>query len=468
MKKIFLYATLLLGIFTFNACTEEDQEWADPQKYAQEDDKDALSAVVAPVVTSIKKADAEGLQQLLKTVSLPNAPEGSVLKFTKLMLGDKEIPFSTEDGNLFINPEDIDNIVADNFNSKRTIARILTLKADASVITPEGEAIPVDVTLENGETTFDVEYTPNALPAISEESAYYYIGGYNSWNLAEPTPMEDNGDGTFSAILTVGDNEYFCFAPQSAVDDQNWNSLFRAPSNGYTATSGFFNMESNNNNSFCCQKGGTYIFTISPKDWTYSYVPYSSTLWYSGDGNGWSFSPLAKVGDNFEGFYYIYKPDYKDYWGFKFETVDNWDDPKRVEFGSGGDDYTITSGGGNIELPDGYETGFYKISVNTDNLTYSLVPINVISIVGDAVGGWETPDYPLSYDTELRCWAAIYELSAGHIKFRANNDWAINWGGTTDALYQGGDNLYTEGGVFEIRLYPMCEGKGYVELIPQV
>ncbi len=37
-------------------------------------------------------------------------------------------------------------------------------------------------------------------------------------------------------------------------------------------------------------------------------------------------------------------------------------------------------------------------------------------------------------------------LASGEIKFRANDDWAINWGGDINAPTQSGDNISVEAG----------------------
>ena len=49
-------------------------------------------------------------------------------------------------------------------------------------------------------------------------------------------------------------------------------------------------------------------------------------------------------------------------------------------------------------------------------------------------------------------------LTSGAIKFRANDDWAINWGGTADALTQGGADMNVEEGTYDIKLYAWANG----------
>ncbi|MER3463276.1 MAG: hypothetical protein C4329_01435 [Chitinophagaceae bacterium] len=50
------------------------------------------------------------------------------------------------------------------------------------------------------------------------------------------------------------------------------------------------------------------------------------------------------------------------------------------------------------------------------------------SIIGDGAAGWGT-DIPMTYDAVNKVWKATTTLNtSGQIKFRANNDWTINYG----------------------------------------
>ena len=462
MKKTLLYAGILFTGCVFVACNEDFDDWADPQAYAQETAADAVAATAVNAISGTLKADdLEGAVTLLSTGTIAGA-EGASLIFTNLILNDNfAVPFTSQDGTLSVDPADLNAVVYDAFGSMASTARELTFKAEASVLTADGQALPADLKIGEG-NSFTVNYVPPTLPAISQTSQVYYIGGYNGWNLAEPTPMDKNEDGTFSVVITIGDSEWFCFAPQEAVDAGNWDMLFRAQTNGDNSASGFFNLNSASGNSFNCEKGGKYKFTVSPKDWTYSYAAVADQLYYAGDANGWGFSPLVKNGASFEGYYYIYKADNSSTWGFKFTTTPDWNNP---QYGAGEGEGTIQLDGGNCDLPSGYDSGFYKLSVNTDNLTFSLTPITVISLIGSAVNGdssWGT-DYDLTFNIDKKCWEGTFDMTDGEYKFRANHDWTISWGGADDALTtQNGANRSIEAGNYTFELYPQCDGQGVV------
>lgn len=152
---------------------------------------------------------------------------------------------------------------------------------------------------------------------------------------------------------------------------------------------------------------------------------------------------------NFDGIYTGYS-----YMGgdFKFTKHRNWDDGEynSADFTTLGEG--ISQGEGtnlNVATP-----GYYYINADlaTGSLTATLV--ETIGIIGAATpGGWDA-DTPLTYDTENDCWTVTVELIAGAFKFRVNNDWPINLGGTIDNLTQdGADIAVAEAGTYTITLY---------------
>ncbi|MBE9489398.1 MAG: hypothetical protein IMY67_03810 [Bacteroidetes bacterium] len=73
-----------------------------------------------------------------------------------------------------------------------------------------------------------------------------------------------------------------------------------------------------------------------------------------------------------------------------------------------------------------------------------------IGIVGDAVNGWLVESTPLVLsDAENSIWEIDLNLKNGHLKFRSNNSWSQNWGGTefpkARVKYWGGNIPITKG-----------------------
>lgn len=91
-----------------------------------------------------------------------------------------------------------------------------------------------------------------------------------------------------------------------------------------------------------------------------------------------------------------------------------------------GDDGTgnLTNVGDNIPVAD---DGYYYITANLSDMSYTLLKMNW-GIIGDATpGGWDAQT-ALTYDSELKVLKGAYALTAGAFKFRANDNWSNNYG----------------------------------------
>lgn len=102
-----------------------------------------------------------------------------------------------------------------------------------------------------------------------------------------------------------------------------------------------------------------------------------------------------------------------------------------VYYGMGAIDGVMQSEGGAI-IPS--ESGYYQVTVNTNTLTYSFESIQW-GIIGSATpDGWGA-DTDLAFDMETGFWKGEIAMVSGEFKFRANDDWAINYGpGSADGL----------------------------------
>jgi SusD family/Outer membrane protein SusF_SusE len=133
---------------------------------------------------------------------------------------------------------------------------------------------------------------------------------------------------------------------------------------------------------------------------------------------------------------------------FKFTDGPTWD----VDYGDTGADGALDQGGDNIIVAD---AGYYKINVDLNALTYTMEKTDW-GIIGSATaGGWDS-DQNMTYDAAEGAWTITADLVAGEVKFRANDDWALNYGDTgADALLeQDGDNIVIpSGGNYLLKLY---------------
>lgn len=116
--------------------------------------------------------------------------------------------------------------------------------------------------------------------------------------------------------------------------------------------------------------------------------------------------------------------------------------------------YGLSSGklvsGGAAITPD--DNGWYILDANVTAQTLTKTAY-MIGLVGSATpNGWGSPDQKMDYDAKTGTWKITLDLIDGEIKFRKNDGWAWNLGGTTDNLTQGGSNLAVSAGNYTISL----------------
>ncbi|MCD9854801.1 SusE domain-containing protein [Epilithonimonas sp. JDS] len=123
--------------------------------------------------------------------------------------------------------------------------------------------------------------------------------------------------------------------------------------------------------------------------------------------------------------------------GFKMIKVKgSWD----AQFGLGASAGVLSTDGGSGDIKILTE-GYYKLTVDTAALTYTIVPTTNpgttytnISIIGTATNGTDVQLTKSTFDGHL--WTAKkVNLKTGVFKFRANNAWDVNWG--TNSEYFG-------------------------------
>ena len=209
-----------------------------------------------------------------------------------------------------------------------------------------------------------------------------------------------------------------------------------------------------------------YIITVNTNDMTYDVegLAYAEMIWQAGNANGWGF-PAAGLknkgwkearnndGDYF-GFMYLNG-------GFKFRSHENsWVAP---DWGMGASEGTLQTQGGNLSA----DPGFYMVEANIANMTYNLTPITSIGVIG-GFNGWASDYAKLTYNTQTGAWEGYCEIPAGiEFKFRANENWTINWGGDMYNLSYDGENLMRNvDGTYFIQLFIPYEGNFRVIMTP--
>ena len=353
------------------------------------------------------------------------------------------------------------------------------LGSDNSFKVAAGTAKKIKVTINMMDYTFTVQ-------AINVADNYYIVGGPQDWAGSAASKAQKFShssasvvdDPVFTYVFEgTGGDIWFAIGDDEACDaiknNNDWSKLYGTTSgNGNNGLTGSLARRSALSDDGSFKVDGTSKFIrvqINMATLTYTITPlnFAEYIWEAGVNNNWGSDaqPLYCSDGNgtYVGFFYAQDADWSGGKGaFKFQTeFNNWD-VTNYGIGSGDDaSGTLTVGGDNIMVTP----GFYRAEIDLANLTYKLTSISGIGLIGPAqAGGWGE-DTDLTYNAETRAWEGTVDLTADEFKFRANDDWAINWGGSEDNLTQDGANLkITEAGKYFIQFFPLCETKSYCKI----
>lgn len=132
----------------------------------------------------------------------------------------------------------------------------------------------------------------------------------------------------------------------------------------------------------------------------------------------------------------------------KFRFNNDWGN----NLGDDGADGTLEANGANIVTT----AGFYMITLDLNNNTYSVEAAELWGVVGSGYNDWggAGPDFTFSEVNPGLWYAQNVALIDGEIKFRVNEDWGNNLGddGADGTLEANGANIAVTAGVYDIYL----------------
>lgn len=149
--------------------------------------------------------------------------------------------------------------------------------------------------------------------------------------------------------------------------------------------------------------------------------------------------------------------------GFKLlETLGQW----QPQWGAGENPGEAAVNDGSGSDPSAFAIaadGYYEFNINIDDMTYTLVDYDAsaaatyttVSMIGDSTpGGWDADTDLTQSSFDSHIWSATgVEFVDGELKFRADNDWAVNWGSTTAISgfgTQDGANIPVSAGTYDV------------------
>ena len=455
MKKTLLYSLAVLASVTLASCNGDYDDWANPQANEQEASaaKYGITFAAGPEAES-SMPDADGVINLVTVNTTDANVTGYTLK--SLKVNGEAINGEIDGNNIQVNAAELEKILCNQNNSRASVARDMKVESKVSVNLASGDAVAINSV---GETTG--KFTPTATPQL-DEKGYYMLGQVNGneWDATAPVWMNKISDGVYQLkVTTTADKNWFKFYAGSKWDEGgDWKIIdtgaLGCKENGCEDGSGYIYYDGDSwgkLQTMVIPGAGTWIVTLDMNNLTYTVG--KPVLYMAGDANGWATNDYlaGEDGVHFTGFMFLNQN------GFKFCTQPEW---KGTNYGA---NFDTAGDAANITMTEA--AGYYKVDVDLETKSYVLTPITTIGIIGSASpNGWDS-DVDMKYvpynaeTKELGYWEIKdVPFTSGEIKFRANDDWAINWGGDTKALTQGGDNISVEAGKYDIKLYAWANG----------
>lgn len=456
MKKTLLYSLATMASLALASCAGDYDDWANPQANEQE------ASAAKYGVTFANGSEAEGSMAdedgIINLVTV-NSTDANVSGFT---LQDFKVNGVAVNGtmvgnNVQVSASELEKLVCEQNKSRASVARDLKVETQVSINLASGDAVSITT---KGETTG--KFTPTATPQL-DEKGYYMLGQVNGneWDAKSPVWMNKISDGVYQLkVTTTADKNWFKFYAGSNFVSEDWDSINKGAlgckENGSEDTFGYILYDGDSWGELqtpVIPGAGTWIVTLDMNNLTYTVG--KPVLYMAGDANGWATNDYlaGEDGVHFTGFMYLNQN------GFKFCTQPEW---KGTNYGA---DFNTAADAANITMTE--EAGYYKVDVDLESKSYVLTPITTIGIIGSASpNGWDS-DVDMTYvpynkDTkEVNGYWEVKNitLSAGEIKFRANDGWDISWGGELDNLTtKNGGNITVEAGTYDIKLYAWAEG----------
>lgn len=466
MKLRYLYALPLLAI-ALMGCDEIEMSDAKPVENPQLPEISQNDFSVTPAASLTNGLDLEALSAMtddpttymveLYTINVltENLPDGAVLS------GGFELADATD----FSNPFNVTDLQITEGVVSAPLSSLIYTRSTMFGKDPRPYTvyyrIPVYVTLDGGQYKLgDKDYYYNDGDSFTEEGVdpgytveeTYYLLGPAGTDLASAIEFNHSGyniydDTIFNLTAKFEEGcDTWLVVPLSAYEAASNGSVNAADCYGpedAVALEGTLNL-GGKAGKLTAGKKYSFSINLSTLEYNIHEIADFDNLYTPGSSNDWSQenSQMLFTSNNEEymGFAYLTSE-------FKFTSAPNWDGQN---FGAGDEAGTLSTGGdsGNLTVES---AGLYWCDVNIDALTYTLTEVTSISMIGD-FNEWGG-DVEMTPSEDFLTWTGTLTLeAAGGWKFRVNNDWAVNLGGSLTDLVPNGDNINGEPGTFTVTL----------------
>jgi len=279
----------------------------------------------------------------------------------------------------------------------------------------------------------DIKFT-----TLADITKFFVVGSYNGW---------DNSDNALYIISTATNSEaqgYIWFPATGEfklTTDHSWDDAHTFGDNGSGKLT-------NPGGNIKVNTPGYQFIKANLADMSYSVIPTTWGLIGDATPGGWSsqtdmtyntVSKIFSLGIHLKA------------GGFKFRGTPSWS----VNYGATAGSNSLVFDGANISVTTEDDYAVTLDLSHPNEYTYSA---NRWGIIGNATaGGWNS-DQNMAWDNTGKVFKATIDLTVGELKFRANDDWGINFGGTLGALTQDGANIQiTAAGNYTLTLDPWAK-----------
>lgn len=445
------------------SCNDFDYPNPPGQSNPQEEIFDAaninLSSVApATAIDLIQANNNDVLVPLAQVVSTEGLPEGYELSFVGQMAAadnfNGAVDFATTlvEGQICANPDDLDAVYHKALSTIDPSARQTYVRYKAYVT--------------NGTSTLrlggsDVYFCPMTAtmkpfaPGFTVEEEYYLIGTCTNGAIdASKAIKMTNGGGSpyddpnFSVVVDITDDQASAGYEWAVIPRSTFTAgsgVVMAPTDSELASDAEGYLKDYNSASVfgVIHESNKHLIQVNVRpdaDGFYAYTVKLAipNLYTPGPANNW----------NPGGSQMLFTNNYKNYQGFvhisemfKFTSAPDWN---HTNFGIGDKAGTLSTTGDNITVASdesALTNGLYWCTADIVALTYTTTPITTIGIIGDATAaGWDAST-AMTHSEDFLTWTVTTTLKDGTFKFRANDGWDINLGGSLLDLTPGADNI---------------------------
>ncbi|MBQ7419519.1 MAG: DUF5115 domain-containing protein [Prevotella sp.] len=476
MKKHIVLGGMLLCAAAFTSCNEDFDDWASPQSNVPGGSAAAYGiTVTAGSDANVVMDNAAETVEIVKVAK--NQDEISYITLKSVTVNGASLPYTYENGSIKVKSAQLDSLVEATTFDRSATSHEVTIATEWSAVLTSGESVSA-----SAETAATL--TPySSVPAI-DSKGYAMLGQWQGWDYSNPTWMTEVEPGVYQATVITSDegDNWYKFYKGSGFDEANfpWDAVALGCAENGDASSPNLLVWADDPRYGGFQTpvisgAGEFLVTLDMNKLYFKYEPKETRYYIVGNPQGWSTTDKTCLFYALGGNKFTYTTKWTNQWDLKIWAQDHFGDWNAAWGGENGS--TAASGslvfGGDADgcgaIGPNAEGGWYTFTFNMASKTYEWTAIDeptteydAITVIGGFNGWSNEGEIELSQlEKAPHNWYARATIDADtELKFRANHDWAVNWGGdgsaeiSEDKYYvpAGGDNIKVPAGTYDFYL----------------